>query len=497
MDDERKVKPEKPSTDLVERSKLVFLQEIVREFRQGQEQYDLEKEFAKTRRNRSLLVPLVTLGLVVVFGLVAFGVTRFIQRSSLSIQVNIEDFADVNLREILDEAQRLQNQLAAAQRELEVIVRDRDTRISQLERNRERAIGLLGESDLTAGQRASRAQALRQEADIAIQNVRAETEPAIEELEARIAELQDAIAQYDTRQLEQAREQEEVLNNQQRLFELEMSAMRQDYEDRIALLTRNYDAEIQELEDFQAQFERNIRARHAEELSRLRTQHARELADLTLLYNPPLTEAPIAALLEEAQPAGRFSGPAPWRTVLGRDGGVGQGSYAEMVQQHQAVQLLLERLQEVPYQNGIPMALQQIQARTDDLFDRYERMWQQLGSAVERRDGTIAARERTIQAREARIDQYRFALEELTWAQGDVGYVIDPRDANAILVYLNPLREVDRGTQGFVFRRDNEFIGTIRFDGSGQEPTARVVDLEEGMTVRPFDRVLIRVQEDE
>lgn len=503
MDDDRKMsgpqegEKRSPGGDLVERSKLVFLQEIVREFRKGQEQYDLEKEFARTRKNRSFLVPGVTLGLVAVFVVLGFAVTQFIQRASLAIQVDIDDFADVNLREILDEAQRLQNQLAAVQRERDEVIRDRDARIIQLERNRDRAVGLLGDSALTAAQRTARAEELRQEAEVAIQEVRSTTEPRIAELEERIAQLQDALAQYDTRQLEQAREQEEILNNQQRLFELEMSAVRQDYEARIERLTRAYEEEIAELEQFQAEFERTVRARHAEELQRLRGQHAREIADLILLYNPPLENEAVTVLLEQNLPDGQFSAPAPWRPVLGRDGGVNAAVYRQLEEEYAALVALLDRLDEVPYQNGVPAALRQIRRRMELLLSRYEEIWLRLGSAVEQRDQTIVRREATIRAAEQRFRRYQFALEERAWDEGDIGYVLDPRQQNAILVFVSSLRDVQPGMEGFVFRRDNEFIGTIRFTGTGDETLATVVALEDGQSIRPFDRVLIRVQEDE
>ena len=58
MDNEGKV------TDLVEQSKLAFLREALEDFKREQAQYDLGREFANSRKNRSMLVPGVIIGVV-------------------------------------------------------------------------------------------------------------------------------------------------------------------------------------------------------------------------------------------------------------------------------------------------------------------------------------------------------------------------------------------------------------------------------------------------
>ncbi len=499
MDNDRKVSKKGDVTDIVERSKMVFLREIVNEFTRRQQQYDLESEFAKTRKNRSVMIPLVIVGLVLVFGVVVTGVTRYIQASSLAIRVDIDDFADVNLRDILDEAQRLQNQLDTAQRQLREVREDRDTRIGQIERNRDREIGLLDESALTAGQRVARAQELRDDATSRIDEVIAETEPRITELEERIAELQAAIAQYDSRQLEQAREQEEILNNQQRLFELEMAEVRDQYERQISRLTQDYEQEITELEQYQEEFARNIRARHSEELARLRAQHRQEIADLTLRYNPVMDEEPVAPLIAAAPAPGTaaFTGPGAFRDVLHREGAADAREYGALRQEYEQFHTILDRLQEIPFENSVPAALDQLDMRARALVRRYERVWRVLGDSVEDRDGIIADRDATIEGQRDSIAQFQYSLAELSRFHGDTGYIIDPRNREEVVVYVNPILSVAPGTVGYVFRRDDEFVGTIRFTGGSGSHLARVEETMEDMEVRAFDKVLIEVQEDE
>jgi hypothetical protein len=102
--------------DLVEQSKLVFLRELATEFQERQAQYNLEEEFAKTKRNRSLLVPMVVMGIVLFFVAGAVGITLYIENRSKDVQVGVHAFEDVNLRDVLDAAREHEQERKAARR---------------------------------------------------------------------------------------------------------------------------------------------------------------------------------------------------------------------------------------------------------------------------------------------------------------------------------------------------------------------------------------------
>ncbi|MEX2444606.1 MAG: hypothetical protein WD492_13445 [Alkalispirochaeta sp.] len=480
------------STDLVERSKQVFLREIVNEFRRKQQQYDVGVEFAKTRRNRSIMVPLVIVGLIVVFSVVVIAVTQYIQRSSRAIEVDIQDFADVNLRDILDEAERLQNELESARRELDQVRGDLENRIGQIERARDRNIQLAREQELSQAQLNNRIAQFEDEAEAGIAALNQEYQPRIEEIQERITDLQERIAEYDSRQLEQAREQQEVLDNQNRVHELEMQELREEYEAEIESLTQSYEREISELEQYQAEFEQSIRQRHANEIARL-----------VRLYNPTFGDEPVAKLLgvPETDAAAGFASVGPYSSLLSQERVISRGAFTKLEEQYAHVQELIGRLQQVPYENSVPGALTQIEWRIRDLLAQYEAIREGLEETVISRDeviddreATIADREETISQRDSRIAEFFFALDQFARVNGDTGYILDPRDEDNIVVYINRIRNVSIGSIGYVFRRDDEFVGTVRFEDRNGRVTARLVDTAEDMQLRAFDKVLIDVQ---
>ncbi|HKK48478.1 MAG TPA: hypothetical protein VJ932_05240 [Alkalispirochaeta sp.] len=494
MDDDGKMNEnQNPSTknggsqskDLVERSKQVFLREIVNEFRRKQEQYDVGVEFAKTRRNRSIMVPAVILGLIAVFAVVVIAVTQYIQQESRSIQVDIQDFADVNLRDILDEAERLQNELESARRELEQVRGELETRIGQVERARDREIQLLQEQELSSTQLNNRSADIESEAEAEIAALNEEYEPRIEEIQTRIADLQERIAEYDSRQLEQAREQQEVLDNQNRLHELEMQELRDEYEAQIEDLTQSYEREISELEQYQAEFEQSIRQRHANEIARL-----------VRLYNPNLANDPVGELLgvPQSDAAAAFGAVGPYDSLLSQEGIISRSEFSGLQEQYSNVQRLLGRLQDVPYENSVPAALTQIEQRTQDLLAQYDDIRERLQATVIGRDEVIEERNETISQQDSRISEFLFALDQFARVNGDTGYIIDPRDEQNVVVYINRIRNVSVGSIGYVFRSDDEFVGTVRFEDRDGRITAQLIDTAEDKRLRAFDKVLIDVQ---
>ncbi|MEW8119841.1 MAG: hypothetical protein AB2792_21985, partial [Candidatus Thiodiazotropha sp.] len=128
MDNGNEIKPEmdSKSTALIERSKALFLHDIISEFRNRQQRYDVGEEFAKTKKNRSLLIYAVILGMVAVFSIGVYLLTDYIQKDSKNIIVDIDDFKDVKLQELLDTVKRYESGLQQARRERYSLINNRD-----------------------------------------------------------------------------------------------------------------------------------------------------------------------------------------------------------------------------------------------------------------------------------------------------------------------------------------------------------------------------------
>jgi len=485
MDNEGKV------TDLVEQSKLVFLREAMEDFQTREAQYDLGREFAKSRGNRSPLVPGVIVGMILLFFIGAWGITWYIQESSKKITVTLRDFEEVNLREVLDTAKRIDSQITNAVEQKNAILAERDNRIKAVRTAADQQISLLGNENLSAVQLSAQTRAINARADGQVKELTAAYAPQIAKFDDSIKVLQDKMAQYDSRQVEQAKKQEEILNSQRTLYDLQLAKQKTDYEDRISALTTNYEKQIADQKRFHDQFVAGMLRKFDDERKALIAK-----------YNPTFTDPSVAALLAASVDPSMVKAPrlAAYQPILSSAGVISQADYGALQKELDDYQILLKQLEAIPYENSVPNALSQIDYRSVALLHRLETVWTGLADVVRRdeqaiaqRDQAIAARNRTIAANQGELAQFDFALDSLVRSARENGYIIDPRDTAHIAVYIDKIRQVADGSTGYVFRRDDQFIGTVEFHVSGGNVTASLVKLAGSNALLPFDKILIQV----
>src|SRR5574344_1748623 len=80
--------------------------------------YDLETEYAKTRKNKSSYIWVVMALSFVVVGLVTFGISRLVDYNNDKIKVSIDVFDDLNLRNLLDIVSQTKAKQDGATREM-------------------------------------------------------------------------------------------------------------------------------------------------------------------------------------------------------------------------------------------------------------------------------------------------------------------------------------------------------------------------------------------
>jgi len=476
MDHDDKVK------DLIVKGKKAFLKKTgAKEAKQ--EAYQLDREFAKTKKNRSPIVWISIAIFIVVFGVAATLVTLYIERESKQVAVDIEDFADVNLKDVLDRAKKIENELEAAKRELQNLLAARDKAIKGVNDELGRQLTLLSSRSVSAGEKQRREGDLREQAAADIEAINAEYQPKIEELQARIAALQDEIDAYDTRLVEQAKEQQEVLNSQQRKHEIQLESTISYYETQIEEITSKNESEVAALNEYHDSYVAQQEANHANEISRLKRLHAREVAALILKYNPEFTSPELLEIIERSVEPITLEDVEieKYRTVLAEEDLLTSYQFRQLRSYLSDLSLLTARLQEVPYENSIDPAVDQIEYLALMVFNEYEDLWSGLADKLAERN--------------LEIEQFLFALDSLVADSRENGYVLDPRDPENIIVFVDKIHTINNGDLGYVFRQEDELIGTIRFSVTADEITASTEELvspDEG--IAPFDKILIQIQ---
>ena len=483
MDNEHEVTSE--STDIA-RSKQVFLRESPGMAAGPPKLYNVDEEFEKTKRNKSPVVAIVLLSFFAVFGVASAAVTYFMQRASQRVPINIDEFRDINLTEILDGQKRNQNSLKAAQRGLADLIAEMKAKIQTIQSEADGQVEIVLADDIAQSTKTARTRLIRSEAESQIRGVRDEYEPLIAAKQAEIDEIQVRIDAYDSRMIEQAKENEEILTNQQKLFEIEKQEQADYYEKRLEDLDA---ARVQERRDLTAQKDNLV--------ALLNRNHANEVARLILRYNPIFEDAQVLRALGGYTPtieAGIGELP-PYRRVLATEEVLTERQFDTMRRRLSDFEILFSRLEAVPYENSIPPSLEQMRAIETALVADYEAVWNRLASRVETKNDEIAVLEATVAQREETIARLVYAVDTRVDTDRENGFVIDPRDPEDIYIRVNEDLPVNPGDNGYVFRNVDEFIGTVAFYVSPQGLRARLVSLEdENAPIEPFDKILIQLQ---
>jgi hypothetical protein len=470
MGDDDKIRIEFERREQTEIAREFYLKQAVRIESDGPHLYNLEEEFALSRRNRSLRSVFLVLGFIVV----AVGATVFltlnIQNQNRRIRVAITDFEDVTLRDLLSSARKNGEALASARSSLDALRQELAQKRQALSDDTAGKIAILDAKGLSTGEHESAVRDLRQQGETGLAALAAQYASGLRAKQAEVDAAQKQVDAYDSRQLEAAKRQAEVLNNQQRLHELEMEQMTNRYEAKLKALT-----EQSELK-----------------LTALRLNQEQVIAALTLKYNPVFDTPDIVPIL--SAPVDDSVGPtvpALQAQMAGRQY-VADGLLPGLGQRVTQRALLYSRLSRIPYQNSIPSALQHLDFLDRSVMRSYEDIALRLTQIAKDNEETIKTQKALIVEQTQVIQQVRAAFGFYARKIAENGFIVDARNKEKIAIFLNPSYTVANGDLGLVFRQDDEFIGTIRFAVITGVVSAQQIEISANKTIQPFDKFLIK-----
>ena len=263
-------------------------------------------------KNRSILVIAVTALTILALASAAALATSIIKRQTASMPVDVNAFEDLNLRDLLDTAKRNEADLEQAKLDLSRIQGEEAAALGSIDRELSattEAIQARGLASTEEGRRIAQAKALSASQKAA---VTARYSTSLATGQAKVKAIQDKIDSYDKRLSDQSRKQQELLDNQNKLNDLEKQGLVKSYEGRI--------------QDLRSAAERDAVAakRQRQALSQ----------GLTERWNPVFTDPETAGLLTD------FTNPPdtglqPWDDSLQKAGVMSRAEYEEMAKSHE------------------------------------------------------------------------------------------------------------------------------------------------------------------
>jgi len=383
MDDDKQVK------DLTTQSTIGrFLNKPILPDERDKETFDLEKEFAKSAKNRSLLVPLAVAVFLVVLAVGAWVASQFTEAASQKSSVSIGSFEDLKLKEIFDTARKNKKDLATIQGQIDELVQASDARVVAIKQAGTSKADIASVDDATG----EKAKVLLAETARKVAAEKAALAASIAPLKAQADEVQKKIDSYDDRIGQMNKKNQQVLDTQQRLFDLEKKKLTDMYEARILAQTEEASATLVRVKEERDALVAAMKAKQADDIRKL-----------ILKYNPVISDGILKAQLAKDGLAPADYPALVFPDRIGLQNLVPADLQAEFAARVDRTRLLLARLREIPYENSVPPLLNTLDKAISDSLLGYNGYLAPLAAHMTELDGVIAARDQTIVERDATI----------------------------------------------------------------------------------------------
>lgn len=465
MDNDNKIKIIKPEVRL-------FLEDhLCQSESASTTTYDLEKEYEKTKSNRSFKAYIVLGITAICIVLVSFAFYKYVQSQNEKIAVNVDAFEDLNLKHLLDSVSRIQNELnlaIAEKRSIEekyatdssVALQQRDTEIYMLSSMRLDNKSYYKQYNIIVDQH-RRSQAF----------IDANYQNDIIAIDAKIEELSDQLSAMDSANLERAQAQQAELDSQRRVFEIEKQYIIDEYEAEIAALKQ----------ELQTERDTGLSERRRA-IDTVSSKYKTEIDGL----DPVIVDKETDVVLEEVALFEEFTVPDFTDLRLRSDLSESDKFLLLALQRKfYSYEKLSNYVTAIPQKNSIGKFSNAMEQLSFSIGNDIKLFAENI---LNSRSG---AQNKIINL-QSLINSFGKYIDSLLQETGDTGLVLDASDANAIVVYISPLYAADvHNKTAYVFRKDNELVATVTLKNSKDKIIAVPQDGSSGWLIQSGDRILI------
>ena len=238
MGNDNKITEEQKSNQIHKEVMLFLGKELERIHQNSSEQsYNIEKEYAKTKKQRSPFSMLVLAGCFVVVFLIAFIMVKTISAHNEEITVSVTEFDDLNLKNLLNTVGAAQTNYDNAVKKRATIEGDMSVKLKSAEDARTNDLFVIDSmTRLTKKKRNELVAEAEKKYKEAVAAVHDEYDPQLVQADREIEEYKNQLAEFDAAKVQAAKEKEKALDSERRVKELEQQKIKDQYENRITQL---------------------------------------------------------------------------------------------------------------------------------------------------------------------------------------------------------------------------------------------------------------------
>jgi hypothetical protein len=425
--------------DLIEQTKAKFLPEEIVDEEKKISLYSLDKEFSKTRKNKNITLWFTILAFIGIIFAGTYFLTMYLEEQDKKIEVNISDFDDLRLKDVLDSARKKSDNADIVAIQLDILeIAMLDEILSSRNRHYRRELEIISR-DLSDNETDSNLSRIRGEEKKDVRRIRRKYKGLIwnkrRELNALLKKKKE----------EQARiEKENALSNEDRLYAMRTKNLKNQQKKGTRLL-----------KGYLRRYSRYVKHK----------------------YDPVFRSGKINGIIKSSSNKSQREDPAfyeNYNKLLSSKRPLSQKSFRELQKRIKNYDMIIKRLRRVPYDNSMDPSLDQVDYLTKSIIYDYERQ---------------------IRQRDRELSNFRYAMNYILNLRPENGYIIDARNLELIKFHMFRALRVADGETAMVFRNEDEYIGKIQFVKKPYGMRARVIATEGGKKVQPFDKILLELKE--
>ena len=320
--------------------------------------YNLEEEYAKTRKNKSPFVFILLFVSALIVVLVAWGITAGIEKQNSEITVNLQEFEGLNVKNLLDSVSKVQANYDSAMKNKMNIMSDRDVALRKAEEKRDSDLFLIDSLNLDSKETQKRKASVQEEYEEAIALVAQVYDPQLDIADKELAEYKKQLDEYDTSKLEAARKQEQALDSERRVHQLEIDKISKEYEQRIAEIQNAF---------------ANERKNNAEQIRSSLTEVSQKYINEIALLDPNLKTDKMKPLVDiyASMNSEEFDAEAFARDNEIDDETLVKG-LAEFQGRYVQYNSVREPMEAIPYKNSMPAYLKTTKGLVENMGKAFE-----------------------------------------------------------------------------------------------------------------------------
>jgi len=423
-----------------------FLPEEIANIDGSTEVYSFEREFAKTKKNKNWLVYLILFIFVGLIVALTVFVTRYSRDKDRQIDVSIQDFEDLRLKEALNSSRLMENTLQIRKNELQTLYIEMKNRILDVNNaylSRENAVL---DKNLSVSTTRERLSELRSAEAAEVASIKASYSAKIEKMKSQIYALEREKRETE-RKLSRESKNLRRVGDEDRVYSIKMKNLTESHQTGVAALNDYYD---------------------------------RYSRYLVLKYNPVVNSGEIKSNIDLFSKNYEEMKLREYDELFSRENIWSRKGYDDLRGKIVAQDMLIKRMLGTGYMNSVPPMLTSVDNLAALIVNDYENLWYSLVTRV--------------RTKNAEIEDYRTALDAALKERPESGYIISAANPAKISVHINRLITVRAGDVGQVFRKDDQYIGKIEFYDTPEGLKAKIISLEGNNKMKPFDRILIKIK---